>query len=526
MRNILKFVLNLKRGLFLLITGSFLITILAGALLAEGQDKAHKILFFAAPGCHKCEKLEISLNAVIGKYFKGEVEVDHKDISKIDNYKLYFSLLSEEEMKTRTTFPALYLQGRFISTNPDPIALRAEIAKAIGLKTPAEALAPKGKDVDMVSYFKKAGPLVIMGAGFIDGINPCAFTVIIFFMSFLTSQGYTRKKIIVSGLSFIGASFITYTLIGAGFFGGFHSLAMFKHVAAIINISIGALSLVFGALSLYDGIKFARTGSLDMLTLQLPRYLKTKIHNIIGTKYRKSGREGESHETRIWGAFIAAVVTGFLVSLFESACTGQVYLPTIVLILKTAGSPLLAFFYLIVYNLMFIIPLLIVFGAGMAGVSAEIFTKFTRRHMVKIKFIMAAIFFILGIMLIVSYMPHIAVANAAESAVPAENQVKAEDAYGEVMWDFGTVKECDILKHTFILKNPTDKTITIKQVNSSCGCTTYKLAAWTIEPGKSTTVDVIFDTKGYPGERHRYVYVHSDDPKNSIIMLEVKAIIK
>lgn len=495
----------------------FLLMVVASSVWADSQEKTHTILFFSTPGCHRCERLKASLDVVIPKFFQSKVDVEHIDVSDIDNYKRYMSLVGEGTADAGTTFPALYLNGRFIAANPDINVLKEEITKAIAGQAPAQGAKPK--EIDLASYFKRAGPLVIMSAGFVDGINPCAFTVIIFFMSFLTAQGYTRKKIMMSGIAFICASFVTYVLIGAGFFGGLHSLKMFKHISSIINISIGALSIVFGALSLYDGIKFARTGSLDMLTLQLPRYVKTRIHSIIGTKYRKSSKEGDSHETRLHGVIATALITGFLVSLFESACTGQVYLPTIVLILKTSGNAFMAFFYLIVYNLMFIIPLVAIFLIGLAGVSAEIFSNFTRRHMVKIKFIMAAVFFALGILLIVSYLPHISVAQAAEASEAAAES-------GPYFKDFGEVKEGDILKHTFTVENKADKTLTIKSVNTSCACTTYKLSGWTIEPGKSITVDVDFNTKGYPGVKHRYVYMNTDDPKNSVIMLEVKADIR
>jgi hypothetical protein len=137
--------------------------------------------------------------------------------------------------------------------------------------------------------------------------------------------------------------------------------------------------------------------------------------------------------------------------------------------------------------------------------------------MAKIRITMTVIFFAFMVVPVLSLIPHLAL--AAEQASPAA-------ALDEYFWDFGTVKEGDVLNHSFIIKNNTDKMVTVKQINTSCACTTSKLSAWTIEPGKSVTVDVSFNTQGYPGEKHRYTYVHTDDPKRSIIMLEVKANIK
>jgi hypothetical protein len=42
-------------------------------------------------------------------------------------------------------------------------------------------------------------------------------------------------------------------------------------------------------------------------------------------------------------------------------------------------------------------------------------------------------------------------------------------------------------------------------------------------PGKKVPIKVEFDTKGYPGERTRYTYVHTDSDKVGIIVFEIKA---
>jgi len=66
----------------------------------------------------------------------------------------------------------------------------------------------------------------------------------------------------------------------------------------------------------------------------------------------------------------STLVLGFLVSVFELACTGQVYFPTLVYlhqVRQSAGS----FSYLLLYNFVFILPLLAVFALSYWGVSSQ-----------------------------------------------------------------------------------------------------------------------------------------------------------
>ncbi|MCX5709531.1 MAG: hypothetical protein NT088_02230, partial [Candidatus Omnitrophica bacterium] len=96
---------------------------------------------------------------------------------------------------------------------------------------------------------------------------------------------------------------------------------------------------------------------------------------------------------------LSALITGFLVSLLEAVCTGQTYLPTIVFILK-GYRDVKALAFLLIYNLMFVIPLFVIFLFAVLGVTSEQFSKFLREKLGMVKIFMAALFFGLGIFLI------------------------------------------------------------------------------------------------------------------------------
>ena len=244
---------------------------------------------------------------------------------------------------------------------------------------------------------------MVLSAGLIDGVNPCAFTVIVFFISFLLLQGYRRKDIILVGLSFILAVFLTYLLLGIGIFGFLYRFSGFFIVARVFNITIGSFSIVLGFLALFDFFKFRKTGKTEGLVLQLPEPIKKQNHKVIGLHYRKTQKTEEGAtavKKHIFALILSALITGFLVSLLEAVCTGQTYLPTIAFVLKTAPVKLQAFGYLCLYNLMFIIPLLVIFILALLGVSSEQFSKFLRTHLGLIKILMVILFFGLGIFLL------------------------------------------------------------------------------------------------------------------------------
>ncbi len=90
-------------------------------------------------------------------------------------------------------------------------------------------------------------------------------------------------------------------------------------------------------------------------------------------------------------------------------------------------------------------------------------------------------------------------------------------------WDFGKVKQGEIAAHNFTLKNDSDKTLNIKSVNTSCGCTVSEVKKKVLLPGESTTLEVKFNSKGYSGNVQQFAYVNTDRTVDPIIRFTVKA---
>ena len=95
--------------------------------------------------------------------------------------------------------------------------------------------------------------------------------------------------------------------------------------------------------------------------------------------------------------------------------------------------------------------------------------------------------------------------------------------FKETVWDFGKVKQGEVLSHQFIFANEGDATLVIQRVSTSCGCTAALASADKIQPGKEGRIEIKFDTRGYGGQVSKLVYVDSNDPGEAHRQLEVAA---
>jgi len=120
------------------------------------------------------------------------------------------------------------------------------------------------------------------------------------------------------------------------------------------------------------------------MTLVLPDSLKSKIRLTIAKRARMGLTAGAM-------AFLGAVV-----ALISFPCTGQVYAPTIIFALNNLPRHHWgAIGWLVLYNLFFIVPLVVVFLGVFFGLTSEKLTAVFRRHVAATKFALAGLFVVL-----------------------------------------------------------------------------------------------------------------------------------
>ncbi|MFA5117609.1 MAG: cytochrome c biogenesis protein CcdA [Candidatus Omnitrophota bacterium] len=369
------------------------------SIAGEPAGSVPELIFFHSPSCHSCVKAKAECMPGIEEKFKGRLTVVYRDMGDIETYKLLASLKSRLKITKSLGLPIVYLNGNLLSGEKEVCSGIIEfIERSLSASPVGES---KYSLQDLVALFLSFTPWAVISAGLIDGINPCAFAVIIFFISYLSLQGYRKRELSVIGLVFIAAVYLAYFLIGLGLFGFLYRLKGFWLATKVINYAIGLMCLILGVFAFSDFLKYKRTLSTDGLALKLPERLKNKIHAAIGARYRKQKTEDRGPEKiKLASLAVNTFVTGFLVSILEAVCTGQVYLPTITFILKSTQLKLEALTYLVLYNLMFVVPLGIIFLIALFGATSEQFARFFKKHFLAVKMAMVALFLGLGVYLI------------------------------------------------------------------------------------------------------------------------------
>ncbi|MAS95431.1 MAG: hypothetical protein CMO55_19705 [Verrucomicrobiales bacterium] len=356
-----------------------------------------EIVYFFNPGCKECARVEEQLAEIQASFPR--LSVSKQNIREARSAQLN-EVLSERfgvPEKIRMVAPAIFTgDGYLIKDEIDSMRLGNLIVRssASGNSTSGWS-ALNEKDIATASQaiesrFSSVGVFVILSAGFLDGINPCAFATIILFLSYLQIARHGPRQIIMVGLSFILAVFLTYFALGLGLVEIVSRLQFLKGAGMVLNVILAGFALVIMFLSLRDGVLCVQ-GRLADTTLQLPGFLKDRI--------RKVARTGARHHRFV----VAAFVSGVIISLLELACTGQVYLPTINYMVQEGKTS--AYFFLLIYNIAFVFPLLVIFILAFFGMRSDALIAFQAKHSAAIKFATAALFLALFLLLLFQILP-------------------------------------------------------------------------------------------------------------------------
>ncbi|MBL7130059.1 MAG: hypothetical protein ISS45_01420 [Candidatus Omnitrophica bacterium] len=363
-------------------------------LAIEKFSNGVKLKLFYSPNCKHCVSIKEDYLPKIVSEYKDKIEIEYLNTAEKENFKLFLAV--EKKFNVDAKVPSILIGNHFlmgatqIEANLEPI-LKEYI---FGPPTPTIQI---GK-IDLLKKFHSFSPLAIIAAGLIDGVNPCAFTVLIFFISFLTLMGYKKKDLAVIGLAFILAVFLTYLAIGLGIFRGLYELKHFYTLLKVSYFGLAALCFIMAYLNLQDFFAYRKTKSPDSLKVKLPKPVRSRINAIIAKLYRKEANAPVKSRINL---IVSTFIVGFLVSLLEAVCTGQVYLPTIVFILKEPTLRFKALFYLLLYNFMFVVPLLFILLLAILGTSSRKLEEFFKNKIALIKIFMFILFLGLGIFLLI-----------------------------------------------------------------------------------------------------------------------------
>ncbi len=355
-----------------------------------------RVVFFHKVGCHDCERVRQMLGEQSQRF--PQVIIEERDLAEGS------SALFNETLSTRFRVPdKLHQVTPAVFTQAGPL-LRDEITfpklgdllrQAASLEPDAGWLSVRTGDLQtaqqtIVQRYDALALSVVLGSGLLDGINPCAMATIIFLLSYMQVARRAPQEILAVGSAFVASVFATYFVIGLGLAEVLARIAAVRLAGTLLNYALAAFALLLAVLSFRDAA-LAAQGNAGEMALQLPAGLKSRIRGVI-----RSG-------ARTPRFVLAALVAGVLVSLLELACTGQVYLPTIQYMLKNGRAG--AVWPLFLYNVAFILPLILVFILAWAGLRTETLVRLQQRHTALVKVLTGLLFLALTLLLLFAYRP-------------------------------------------------------------------------------------------------------------------------
>jgi hypothetical protein len=89
-------------------------------------------------------------------------------------------------------------------------------------------------------------------------------------------------------------------------------------------------------------------------------------------------------------------------------------------------------------------------------------------------------------------------------------------------FNFADIKQGDKVEHIFTISNNGRSDLFIRKIKASCGCTAVNPAHEMIPAGGSTTMKVVFDSRGKVGKQNKTITIISNDPKHPRTMLWIK----
>lgn len=311
------------------------------------------IYFFYGDGCPHCARVEPFINQLESKY--PNIEVHRFEIYNNRTNALilnnYFDAYNVPDKQRGV--PAIFISGKYligdkpilenleneIINNPEAECPKLEEMQATGL-TGATSPLEKLKTLSLVT---------VISAAIVDSINPCAIAVLLVLLGALLVSG-DRKKALKAGLAFTISIYIVYFLFGLGLFSALQISGLSYGFYKII----GFLAIIIGLANIKDYFWYGAGG----FVMEIPR------------KWRPALKEMLGKVTNPLGAFLM----GFVVCLFELPCTGGPYI-FILGLLAERTTQMLAIPVLILYNIFFVLPLIIITLSVYAGLTTVERTK-------------------------------------------------------------------------------------------------------------------------------------------------------
>lgn len=323
---------------------------LFSGIIANAASEKLTIVYFYSDSCSYCKEVKPIIDAIKKDKQISVIEYSIDDPSNLAIQEQYAKYYKIDEAKQHN-IPMLFLGNRIFDNKSDiknNLLWTIELAK----KEPSKYqtyIMELDKDMEKSFFKEKAKEITFAGillAGLLDGINPCAISVLMIFCSFLLFKG-KNKTVIPTAIIFIAGSFISNLAIGLGLFTILKTISGSTAIMVSVYVVSIILCIIVVYLNTIDIINGFKKNDITGFKNQLSTETKFKISEIF--------RKAVSTKFIVPAAFIAGVI----IAAMEFSCTGQVYIPTITYMINAELS-ISYILMLVLYNIMFVLPLILV----------------------------------------------------------------------------------------------------------------------------------------------------------------------
>lgn len=310
--------------------------------------------------------------------------IDSYNISEPQNLELiknYFKIYNVPDSKQKV--PIIFLRDGYLSG-------KEEITN--GLQTAIKG----GRCMDITRLSGEATlkpyewPAILL-TGLVNGFNPCSISMLLFLIALLLAR---KASVLKLGMLFIVGKFIAYMALGTLLFSMLAAIEnnVVRDLTAVVKYILIAVVLVVAAINISDFFA-AKNENYNKVRLQLPVGLRKLNHKWLnGVKAVANGPMLP----------LLALALGMAISVGEFLCTGQIYLATIIYLLKRSTElslqTLTAF---LVYVFAMLVPLAAITLAIHKGKELFDVSELARKNMPLIKLISAVVFIAFAVIILI-----------------------------------------------------------------------------------------------------------------------------
>lgn len=342
------------------------------------------IVYFYSSTCGECLQ---------SGEFLDDIDENHEDITVIkfnigtkEGMGLFNIYCDRYNIDDENRFVPIAFLGKNVLIGYNKITrLENEIDTIPDVKTPIY----KYDDSIFLDNHKGISLLGILAGGFINGLNPCSFAMYLFLFSLFTLK---KERILKIACAFLLGKFITFLLLGTVLF-RLLSYINISLISRVVKTCMLVFIILLIILNLSDYIS-SKKNAYGKIKLQLPKRIRRFNHALL-----KKTKGFLDSRKLILIVFLISIG----VSLTEFLCTGQIYLVTLITLLRfSAKLNFIILLYLIIYNLSLILPLFLTTVILYKGQDVFSLSERVRKNMSIIKLINAA--FLLLILLLITFL--------------------------------------------------------------------------------------------------------------------------